>query len=49
VVDEGYPDALVVQRNDVILPEGRRDTGYQRCTLMRADGAIRKFVSLLRR
>ena len=45
VVDEGYPDALVVQRNDVILPDGRRDKGFQRCTLARADGAIRKFVS----
>jgi hypothetical protein len=43
-VDEGNPDPLVIQRNDVLI-NGQPDQGWQRSTLTLEDGTIKKWCS----
>ncbi len=42
---EGNPDPMVVQRDDVIGPDGKPEQGYQRTRLTLDDGAVQYFTS----
>lgn len=45
-VVEGNPDPMVVQRNDVLGPDGKPEQGYQKAKLVLDDGTeTRTFVS----